>query len=325
VSDTVVFNHHSLPFPDQESVAGGVTEFIEVALILRRAGKKIILMSPSIDPSWFRIELRPEYHFQDWYNSSKANPKSRDIARRFLSLATSSFLADASLAERVGTLEVGIAEFQKNMEALTTAYVKECPVASFPTHTVWTSAVLDVTVQEITTLGVIETREAKVENFSGLSHVSPAAAVWEHARNSCQSGTDLLREWPDRFPQTVICERLRQQLQKWHHGNRAMQWAWDAIDVLDRYTVVWQNDPSVGFSYDKLRELGLKFEVSGESETVRNTPLLRQAREFFLPSGEKRFFGDHVKFAGGLRLHFLFEPRDSCIYVGYLGRHLPLN
>ena len=283
-----------------------------------------MLMSDSVDPSWFRIELAPGYFFQDWYNRRRKEPATRDLLSRFNSLATTSFMTDGSIRDQIGTIEVGIPNQAESMDSLAAAYLMNCPLASFATRIPWNEATIHAFVKEIAECGTIEARDVQIENYSKLRHVGPDAPLWLDLRNSCQSGNDLLQNWPERFPHIQMCGNLPGQLRVWRFGTHSIKWIWDALSILDVFIESWRKDPTQGFSHLGLRSLGMAFEVSGESETVRNNPALRSAREFFLPSGEKRFFGDHIKFSGGIRLHFLFVPEHQCIYVGYLGAHLPL-
>ena len=61
---------------------------------------------------------------------------------------------------------------------------------------------------------------------------------------------------------------------------------------------------------------------SGESETVRNNPKLKNERSFSF-DGEQIECLEHIKFNDGLRIHYHANFKDRICYIGYIGRHLP--
>jgi hypothetical protein len=77
------------------------------------------------------------------------------------------------------------------------------------------------------------------------------------------------------------------------------------------------------YTHNTLRSIGIPHQVSGEKETVRNDPRLRKVREFWLDSGEKVLFENHIKLSSGFRIYFYPDPNQRRIHVGYIGRHLP--
>jgi hypothetical protein len=65
------------------------------------------------------------------------------------------------------------------------------------------------------------------------------------------------------------------------------------------------------------------FNCSPESQTVSQKPKLKRYRMFTV-DGERKFFTNHIKnLSSGYRIYF-FE-KENKIYIGYIGKHLPLQ
>lgn len=96
----------------------------------------------------------------------------------------------------------------------------------------------------------------------------------------------------------------------------------DTVCTLDKYNVdSWLLGG--GFRLSVLQqEYGM--DISDESNTVKNTPRLRQQRYFRISNergGQYCFF--HIKL-GNIRVHIYPEEQERVIYVAYIGPHLDL-
>jgi hypothetical protein len=65
-------------------------------------------------------------------------------------------------------------------------------------------------------------------------------------------------------------------------------------------------------------------DVTPESQSVLNSPTLRQTRCFRDANGASQLFDWHARFGSGGRIHLRFDPSDRSIEIGYIGPHLPL-
>lgn len=64
------------------------------------------------------------------------------------------------------------------------------------------------------------------------------------------------------------------------------------------------------------------FTYSGESESVRDNPELREKRKFKMENGEEYYMFQHIKnLLDGNRIYF-YKKSDEKIYIGYIGKHL---
>ncbi|NCD33276.1 MAG: hypothetical protein EOL87_07630 [Spartobacteria bacterium] len=109
------------------------------------------------------------------------------------------------------------------------------------------------------------------------------------------------------------------------HTEAVFEQVKQSLGVLDAFSHDWSAGHHACYRTDLLREQGLPFEVSGESETVKNNPRLCKLREFWIPRGEKKYFEQHVKMSRGYRLHFYPDDETKNIHIGYVGPHLKLR
>jgi hypothetical protein len=119
-----------------------------------------------------------------------------------------------------------------------------------------------------------------------------------------------------------FCGKTQKQLQKWSHGGILLSQVKKVLTCLNSYVEnmkkgIWN------YSHQKLREHGLNYEVSGESSSVYQDEKLRKPRTFSLPSGEEKYFENHIKLPSGYRLHFFVDDENRQVFIGYIGSHLP--
>jgi hypothetical protein len=139
-----------------------------------------------------------------------------------------------------------------------------------------------------------------------------------------ESGKDLLSDFSQLFPGLRLCDKAESQLACWSASQNLLQQVTESLAALNRFSEKWANDEFAVYSHENLNNSGLSRQVSGESETVRNNKKLRKQREFFLPTGIKVFFENHVKLTKGYRIHFYPCNQEKIIYIGYIGPHLKL-
>jgi hypothetical protein len=171
-----------------------------------------------------------------------------------------------------------------------------------------------------------------------------------------ESGVGVLETLPDAPPSVAdVIELARTHLDKVHIGpdvdqvaaeldldGRAQLFAvkaWASLRALDAYATArgrgefqgsfhaWCSEPPTGETAIAANALAMV-----ESETVGNTPDLRNARTFPVPSEVRAegmaYMESHIKIVKrgtpAPRLHFLDDAANTGkVYVGYLGAHLP--
>ncbi|MGK5094763.1 hypothetical protein WDW89_22485 [Deltaproteobacteria bacterium TL4] len=321
----LVFNHHSLPFDASDAANQSVPDFLRICLKAKQMGFSMILVDESIDQKWFRLELAHNYFWQDWYGVNR-NGENKDIIRAFLSIATRQpFFSEKDIDEGLELFDVRF-NGKTSFLALRAAAWNEAPLTSFPTRDPWTTSPLRIEVDSLNASGEIETRSQDLLNFYSIPSFENEINQFQKRINSLiTSGKALYDQRTELFPNLTFCGKAPQQLNSWSASHTILEQVKEALTHLNTFTKMWKNGVYQSYSADSLRDSGLNHRVSGESETVLNTPQLRRERTFWLPEGREAIFENHVKLAKGYRLHFFPDHDSRHLYVGYIGPHLKLS
>jgi hypothetical protein len=326
MTDRLIFNHHSLPFAHRDNAEAAVPDFLKTCIEARNEGLKTILVDQVIDSSWFRLELAPAYAWQDWYDQHTYG-ESRDVVRAFRSIATQTpFFNSEDMSEGADLFEVSL-DGNCNFFAVSAAEWHHAPLVSFNTGAPWNTSPLQVTVNQLNPITEkMESWASEILNFythSVFLQYLPELRVQRNA--SLSSGKEIVACLNELFPKIVLCGKATQQLNNWSGSTTIINQVKESFSALNQYAVMWSKNEVCEYRPETLREMGLSFKVSGESQTVKNTPKLRREREFWLPSGTQEFFEQHIKLSAGYRLHFFPDIESKQIMVGYIGPHLRLK
>lgn len=326
MSGTLVFNHHSLPFDQRTSAINALPGFLKTCLEAKNAGLATILVDESVDSSWFRLELASGYYFQDWYATQQA-AKNQDELRAFRAIATQQpFFSPQDFKD--GAKDLFEVTYEDNSyTAISAAAWHSAPVVSFETREPWIHSPMYVQIQKINP----ENCEVIQENTEIPNYYNYAVFEQDLSRiilereASLRSGQDVLTNAVKYYPQLEFCGKAKQQLGKWSAGTTLLNQVKKSLFEFNSFAEKWQAGQYSFYSSDHLRESGMPYAVSGESSTVHNTPALQNERLFYLPSGIRCFFEEHVKLSNGFRIHFYPNHEDKKIYVAYIGPHLTLS
>lgn len=324
--DRLVFNHHSLPFAHRDDAVGAVPDFLKTCIEAHNEGFRTILVDQAIDSSWFRLQLAPAYAWQDWYDQ-QTDGKSRDAARAFRSIATQTpFFNSADISEGADLFDVSL-DGNCDFVAVTAAGWHHSPLVGFNTGTPWNRSPLPVTVTQLhPTTAELESTPFEILNFYAHSVFLEYLPELRTQRNtSLASGREIVARLHELYPGIVLCGKASQQLNNWSGSVTILNQVKESFTVLSQFAQKWSNNEVVEYRAETLRDLGLPFQVSGESQTVRNSPRLSREREFWLPTGRQAFFDQHIKLSSGYRLHFFPDTETRHIMVGYTGKHLRLK
>lgn len=273
------------------------------------------------------MQLAEGYSFNDWLRQERTDEATRDIVRAFLSIATRQPLfTDEDALRDVDLFDVRLHGGTVPLPALRAAAWRDAPVISFPTRGPWDTTPLGVVVETLRPEGNIEESEGQIDNFYDLSSI---ASVEDRIRSeriaALRSGRQLLEECASIYEHIVFCGKSKEQLAEWSHSLTVLNQVKDSLSALENFAEAWEGGKTAAYSHEALIAQGLRHQVSGESAPVTGNPRLRKFREFWLPTGEKAYFENHVKLAKGFRLHFYPDARNRTLYVGYIGPHLPLK
>lgn len=326
MSHPLVFNHHSLPLNSADDIHPAVSEFLKISLRVHRIGFTVILVDETIDKAWFRLELLQGYFWKDWHDQQSNNPQTKDLIRTFRRIATQQPLfSRQDHADNVELFDVRLPETEENVPALKAAAWHESPLLSFPTRPPWTASPIPVFIEKMSDDGEIVNSTDELRNLYSIEQFEKEKQeLQEKVQRQIRSGKELLEQSQTVYPYLCFCDKSQEQLRTWLYPVNLLEQVKNALNVLNTFAEYWRDGRIAGYTHDELHRLGLKNNVSGESESVRNNPKLKRAREFYLPTGEKAFFEYHVKFPRGIRMHFFVPPENHTVFIGYIGQHLPL-
>ena len=326
MTDCIVFNHHSLPFDHPDPAEKAVPDFMKTCIEAKNAGLQTILVDQKVDTSWFLLELAPGYFWKNWHDIHQ-DGKNRDLIRAFRSIVTQSPLFHINDIEDGADLFEVIFDGCKAYSALCAAAWHEAPMVGFETRSPWNDSPLVVKIIRINPVTTdIEQSRAEIHNFycySIFRHHLPELLQKRNA--SLSSGKEIVDRAKALYPGVSLCGKAIQQLNNWSASLTILGQVKQSLSILSAFSVKWQTNEIPAYRTDVLKACGLPFQVSGESQTVRDTPKLRRQREFWLPSGQQKYFEQHVKISFGYRLHFFPDNETRHVYVGYIGPHLKLK
>lgn len=326
MSNCLVFNHHSLPYDREAQAAAAVPEFLRICIRGQRLGLNVVLVDDSLDASWFRIQLAPDYFWQDWHNVNRSEDNVRDMIRAFRSIATRQpFFSDDDLGHGVDLFDVRLVDDNLSYDALRAAVWHHTPLVGFPTRAPWNSSPIDAIEESIDENGEIQRNNINLLNlYSNAVLDSVESSIRDKRSAMIRSGRELFSNWEELYQHLTPCGKVQEQLATWTHHLSILSQVKESLSVLNVFASQWIELIHASYSDQLLRDLGLNHGVSGESVTVSNDSSLRKHREFWLPSGSKEYFENHIKLAMGFRIHFFCEQRTRKVYIGYIGPHLPL-
>lgn len=321
----IVLNHHSLPFLSNEDAGVGLLAFFNVVKFCRMAGLRVLLVDETQDKSLMGLELSTGYFLRDWYAIAIGNDKLKDWCRFLKSLETRQPLFDYIETQAAcDNYEVGLHGEDSGKTVLLAAYYLKSFIASFTALSDWSKPHIDVWILDLDTVPM--EKSDILLNLCDEASLEIHKAELLHRRNALLS--DAKNIWSSRlelFPSLIFLNnQIGSALKSWSARQDVLNKARDALNVLELFGSKWKSGDYSGYRHNHLRDLGLAAEVSGESESVQNDPKKKKERMFWLDDGRQVYCENHVKLPDGYRMHFYPDSSQRCIYIVYLGSHLPL-
>lgn len=332
MKDLIVFNHHSAPYNSRKEAidpSTGFIVFLKSLKLLKKYGFSVLLLEEHIDKSLMQLELSNNYRVSDWCKDRDVASRS-DWSRFLKNINTRQpFIQNEVQQSKSLEVEIGLIDSNDSLSALVAAYIHETFIISLITKDIWKSntihawmAYLDDTIGE----SVVRT-EITFKNISSESSI-------EHFReellsNKCSTednpGKKAKELWGHRgiyFESLKFVEcSLQSTFMKWSFPESVLDAVESSLNLLDTYAAKIKDGVYLFYRKEQLYELGLSYKVSGESESIRKDPKAREKRSFYIETGEKIFFEDHIKLPLGYRLYFYADFDDKSIYIGYIDVH----
>ncbi len=179
---------------------------------------------------------------------------------------------------------------------------------SFDSSSEWDKDNVSIERNALDKNGNIAKTSVEIKHASKINHLQSHTIFFnklQHEINQSITKENLWNKKDEFFPQVIVfCPKVEQQ-----------------IKTIDK-TVF-------GRAISILRDIELKqkkitdFNCSLESQSVGQNPKLKQHRMFTI-DGKQEFIENHIKsLPSNYRIYFL--ERGDKIYIGYIGRHLPLK
>ncbi len=295
--DFSVFNELSLPFENDERVENSFIEFFKCLSLLKQKSLKSIRM----DKDFKEFEIIQDIYFPQFFGQIG----HRELKQRVRSFVTNGIVIiesplledndDENLLLDRNYIYNGDDPF---IGGLACCEMWNSITVSFDSDRRWENAFIDIV--------------KGVESVS-VRHISLPAHMQAHEDFFLQLEIEHRQEitqnnfWDERevfFPEKIIfCEEVKKQ-----------------IEIMD--TTIFRQAIGILRDVDSGKKQITDYKHSTESQSVKNNPDLNKFRLFTI-DGEKVYFDNHLKnLSNGYRIYFL--KKDEKIYIGYIGKHLPL-
>lgn len=316
----LVFNELCLTRPRPENqhktlAQGWMSQFGEVLTTARRHGIKVL----RVTQGFFELSLVPGYTIREWSFDREID---RELKRRIQSAATS-YDEDSPEALEVNQKRLAFEYRYEGLaaEGLGFALLLDSIAVSLETEACWNCTDVDFEVDEIIEVDddvdVIQKRQSR-KHVSRKDHLD-AHKKWlqdERFLVSVQDGPFLLSKIEDWFPNLVVLEDAKAQIQELSTGTPHLRQLVSKLFELENYCSTWKTG---AFDKDKLAS-----KATPESASVAGNAQYTSMRTFRLPNGREIYFEWHLRLTpGAWRLYFLPDVTAHKIFIGYVGKKLP--
>ena len=314
----MVLNHASLCPPDCATAVNWLKDLITGMATLVTND----VASPTLRASLFPSEIRllQTWTLNDAHQVLGRERDGRDAFLFFLRLETKAPLlckAESDLKGRFLMCE-DLTLASPDGATLVFCAVSNGISVGFPSAPNWDKSRVAVIFREMLPNGTIIKASEEIDNLTRSSH---AAQIVERSR-------------ADRYSELT---KVSDGRALWAAVGRALPNLAFGPDVEDHLTAV--NTGDLGTIINKLANLDQaaadwrktesrlplwRTKVTDESASVKNNPVLRQARQFRSKDGSRKLFFFHARYGSSGRIHLRIIRSKRVIEVGYIGPHLPL-
>ena len=315
----IIFNELSIrSFITQSQARESLDTFVRTCIKMRELGFDTIRLSEK--HNLYHFEIAPGYLISQWLKDADVDD---DLKNRFRDIIFYSHLITDN--EPIAKEQYSLSEFKIKVdnkircaEGLGIAYLLETLCISFASHNLWQcEEIKNIEYYYLQDNGSEITKKIAVKHASKQSHLAHYQIFFENKKQErLQKSRDLWEKRTIFFPNLTLCGDVKKQLTKVGLQSKYFDQIIDKLKQLNQYAQEWTTG---SYNVLKLKDYGL--DVTGESiSTLRKHS---KHRQFRLPNREKKLFEEHIK-TGDLRFHFYPDNDTHKIYVGYIGKHLPI-
>lgn len=322
--DRIIFNYHSLPFPeDHPDVDGVVIQFIDSYNRLRAAGVRTILIYEEMNSLWGALVLQKGKTFGEWLVKQGRKCRQHNIS---------------SLYEAISLFKKAITQYNiiNDADYQTWPYMSACFVEKDLDAYVDSPVLMAAEKYQLTILSMASTlawqrRQLQVVYTCMLEQDGTFQKKNQYICNHTtkESITDIkkyiiqqrpdaeviIRYWQYFFPGINRGVNINEQL-------RELACHPQYVGVLQTLLIIAHNicppKKPTDMHCTALKKLGIN--ASDESDTTKNT--YGHSRDFHFPGGIVIRCYHHLKFGNGIRLHYYVD--SVAFHIGYIGSHLPI-
>jgi len=321
--DYYIFNELSTPFATKPEAKTGLKTFIRACIKVGELGLHTLRLPETIGQNLYNLQVAPNYLISQWLQEPEVEEDLADLKDRFREIATYSPLMtdEEPIAKEFSSrseFRIMLENHTKLAEGLGAAHLLGTLSLSFCSHPIWNSE--EITNIEHWYLDETGSETTEIISVKHASHPEQVArhTIWfeNQRRDSLQKSSDLWNRRQEFFPYLILCGEVEKQLTKLGIQSKYFDQIIERLKRLNNYVRDWIEG---SYSDDEVKQYGLT--ASGESPGTLSK--YGRLRRFKLPNGERKLFEKHIK-TGDLRFHFYPDNEAKIIYVGYIGKHLPI-
>lgn len=301
-----IFNELSLPL-EKYTAEEKFEVFFNLLKQLQKKGLTKIRMSDDFK----NYQILNSTTFQQFFGQQK-NKEFKDRLRSFISHSITKI--DTPIVKTSETKET---ETQQNNEyhynnqlidgGLACCDVWSTIAISFDATEKWRKANIGIEKRTLNKTANIVTESIQIKHASKVSHLSSHTTFFDELEREGKLKITQENFWQQKeksFPRIVVfCPEVESKIKSL--GEEIFK---QAISIL--------REVETG------RKKITDYNWSPESRTVSQNPKLKQHRTFTI-DGEKMFIENHIKSLPSKHRIYFFENNNK-VYIGYIGKHLPL-
>lgn len=323
-----MFNELSLTEVNSKQLVRQVLEdFVKSFVRAREIGLTEMRLHEDSLQNLFQIKLSQNYNIDNWLNDSEKNDQneyivSRDYQIRFREIFTTfPLITEAEVNENEFYKR---SDFKKELNNVTysswglgAAFIYKTLSISLGTNLEWEKENIELSHYFLTLDGDDRTENINVGHFSNVSILKTHEPWLQQLQiDSLKKSEELWLKRLTFFPNLILCDEIERQLQRLGVSKMLLQII-ERLKALDTYVSKWN---SGDFNWQDCKK-NINCDLSPESPTTISK--YGHLRKFTIPNQGKKLFDLHIK-TGDLRFHFYPDNANRKVYIGYIGKHLPL-